>query len=186
MKFVKNARVLSVIILACILTACASGEVSKDSMVNEIAAGEETETLEAEATPTPVIFDTEATPTPEAEEPVSLEADPSVDYDLTVMGSDMVYATVYQLMVDPSEYEGKTFKVSGTYDELTYPETGVTYHFVVIADAMAGCSQGLEFIWEDENKEYPQVGHEVTCKGTFETYKEEGEEGLFCHLNKCS
>lgn len=35
--------------------------------------------------------------------------DPSVDYDLTEMNSDMVYSTVYQLMMDPERYVGKTF-----------------------------------------------------------------------------
>ena len=31
----------------------------------------------------------------------------TVDYDLTQMSSDLVYATVYQMMVTPEEYEGK-------------------------------------------------------------------------------
>ena len=31
-----------------------------------------------------------------------------VDVDLTLMGSDLVYATVYQMMSKPEEYEGKT------------------------------------------------------------------------------
>lgn len=34
-----------------------------------------------------------------------------VDYDLTQMNGDMVYATVYQMMADPSTYEGKTFRM---------------------------------------------------------------------------
>ena len=183
MKLRKYIGVVLAGIMVCMLAAC--GEETVNPTIEEIAAEREAEALE-EVTPTPEIFDTVATPTPEAEEQVSDEPDPTVDYDLTVMGSDMVYATVFQLMVNPDEYEGKTFKVSGTYDEMTFEDTGVTYHFVVIADALACCSQGLEFLWEDEGKEYPQIGHEVTCKGTFETYKEEGSEELFCHLNKCS
>ena len=41
--------------------------------------------------------------------------DPSVDYDLTEMNSDMVYSMVYQLMMDPERYVGKTFKLDGVY-----------------------------------------------------------------------
>ena len=184
MKYRRVWGVLATAFVVLGLSAC--GEEVTNPVIEEIAAEKEAEAIEEEATPTPEIFDTVATPTPVEEEQVSDEPDPTVDYDLTVMGSDMVYATVFQLMVNPEEYEGKTFKVSGTYDEMTFEDTGVTYHFVVIADALACCSQGLEFLWDDEGKEYPQIGHEVTCKGTFETYKEEGSEELFCHLNKCS
>ena len=37
----------------------------------------------------------------------------SVDYDLTKMDSDMVYATVFQMMSAPQQYEGKTFRMDG-------------------------------------------------------------------------
>ena len=38
-----------------------------------------------------------------------------VDVDLTLMGSDLVYATVYQMMSKPEEYEGKTIRIEGKY-----------------------------------------------------------------------
>ena len=38
-----------------------------------------------------------------------------VDYDLTQMSSDLVYATVYQMMVTPEEYEGKMFRIDGNF-----------------------------------------------------------------------
>ena len=31
------------------------------------------------------------------------------------MGSDLVYATVYQMMSKPEEYEGKTIRIEGKY-----------------------------------------------------------------------
>lgn len=102
-----------------------------------------------------------------------------IDYDLSVMGSDMVYATVYQMMTNPQNYEGKTFKVSGTYASTYYEDTDTTYHFVIIKDAMACCSQGLEFIYE-EGYEYPLPDSEICITGTFETYTEDGN--LYCHL----
>ena len=43
----------------------------------------------------------------------SEKKDGEVDYDLTIMGPDMVYATVYQMMIDPMTYVGKSFKIRG-------------------------------------------------------------------------
>ena len=47
-----------------------------------------------------------------------------VDYDLTQMNGDMVYATVYQMMADPSTYEGKTFRMEGLYTPIIVEDTG--------------------------------------------------------------
>ena len=44
-----------------------------------------------------------------------------VDVDLTLMGSDLVYATVYQMMSKPEEYEGKTIRIEGKYYAV-YPD----------------------------------------------------------------
>ena len=54
--------------------------------------------------------------------------DGTVDYDLTQMSSDMVYATVYQMMVMPEEYEGKTFRIDGNF-YATYSEATKKYYF---------------------------------------------------------
>ena len=109
-----------------------------------------------------------------------------VDYDLSKMGSDMVYATVYQMMVDPITYEGKTVRVSGNYYGGWYEPTAQYYFYVIIEDAMACCSQGLEFIWEDGSHvypdEYPADGSEVEVTGIFETYQEEGDQTIYCRL----
>ena len=53
--------------------------------------------------------------TEETTESESVKKDGEVDYDLTVMGADMVYATVYQMMIDPKSYIGKSFKIRGNY-----------------------------------------------------------------------
>ena len=56
--------------------------------------------------------------------------DGTVDYDLTQMSSDMVYATVYQMMVMPEEYEGKTFRIDGNF-YATYYEATKNTTFIV-------------------------------------------------------
>lgn len=113
-----------------------------------------------------------------------------VDFDLTLMGSDMVYATVYQLMVDPQTYEGKIFKIEGQYYPVFYEPTQKYYHYCLITDALACCSQGLEFVWEDGThsypQEYPQLGEEVVITGRFEVYQEDGNTSLYCRLQEAN
>mgnify|MGYP007077594346 FL=1 len=108
----------------------------------------------------------------------------SVDVDLSVMDSDMIYATVYQMMSDPEQYVGKTFRIEGkfyvTYDEMTKNQ----YYYCVIKDATECCAQGLEFVWGDGSHiypdEYPTDGTEVIVEGTFELYME--NDSRYCRL----
>lgn len=113
-------------------------------------------------------------------------SDTSVDYDLTEMNSDMVYATVYRMMMDPEKYIGKTFKIDGLYYSGQNEETGIVYHYCVIQDALACCAQGLEFVVEDgsapDTVEYPEEETEIEVKGTFETYKESDDDTLYCRI----
>lgn len=64
----------------------------------------------------------------------------TVDYDLTQMSSDLVYATVYQMMVTPEEYEGKTFRIDGNFYATYYEATKKYYFYCVIQDATACCA----------------------------------------------
>ena len=105
-----------------------------------------------------------------------VKKDGEVDYDLTVMGADMVYATVYQMMIDPKSYIGKSFKIRGNYYSSYSKDKDVYYHFCMIKDAAACCAQGLELLWADEkmnrHKNCPEEDALVTVEGVFETYEE--------------
>lgn len=109
-----------------------------------------------------------------------------VDYDLTQMSSDMVYATVYQMLAEPEQYEGKTFRMEGTFTSSYYEPNGNNYFYCIIQDATACCAQGIEFVWGDGSHiypdEYPQEDAQIVIEGTYETYKEEGDDNLYCHL----
>lgn len=114
----------------------------------------------------------------------------NIDYDLTAMNADMVYATVYQLMVNPNDYIGKRIKIRGRYYATWYEPTQKYYHYIIIEDAMACCAQGLEFVWDDGNHiypdEYPSDETEVEVTGIFETYQEKGDTNLYCRLKEAS
>ena len=99
------------------------------------------------------------------------------DVDLTVLSSTMVYAEVYNMMMEPESYVGKVIKLQGLYYSGYYEPTSQYYHFVIISDATACCAQGLEFVWLGEHaypEDYPEGDTEIGVIGIFESYEEEG------------
>ncbi|MBQ5755304.1 MAG: hypothetical protein IIV90_06510 [Oscillospiraceae bacterium] len=118
------------------------------------------------ATPAP-------TPTPEPA--------PEPDIDLTIMNANMVYAQVLQMTQDPESYVGKTVRLEGEYYSAPGPQK--TYYFAYVSDAAACCSQGLEFVLEENTpEEYPPEGAFILLEGVFETYTEEGDPELYFRL----
>lgn len=110
-----------------------------------------------------------------------------VDYDLTQMSSDLVYATVYQMMVTPEEYEGKMFRIDGNFYAAYYKATKKYCFYCLVQDATACCGQRMEFVWGDGThiypEEYPEDNAEIVVEGIFETYRKEGDDNLYCRLS---
>ncbi len=99
-----------------------------------------------------------------------------VDYDLTEMSGDMVYAVVYQMLTNPDDYIGKTVRLEGQYYASYYSVTEQYYHYCLIADAASCCAQGIEFVRGDGAqaypKDYPEDYTDVIVVGTFGSYVE--------------
>lgn len=105
-----------------------------------------------------------------------------IDYDLTEMNSDMIYATVFMVVQDPESYSGKTFKIYG--NSYTFPTTegkSMT-HYCLIKDALACCAQGLEFISSNSDEKYPDDGDDIIVTGTLESYTVEDIPMPLCRL----
>lgn len=103
--------------------------------------------------------------------------------DLTQLSSTMVFAEVYNMMVIPQDYVGKTIKMQGQFAVYEDEATGNRYFAVIIADATACCEQGLEFVWSGEHdypNDYPEVGATIEVTGEFQTYEE--NDATYCHL----
>ena len=106
-----------------------------------------------------------------------------MDVDLTVLSSTMVYSEVYNMMVSPDNYKGKTVKMKGQFVPYYDEATGKYYFACFISDATACCSQGIEFILTDDYTypaDYPQEGDTICVIGTFDTYME--GESMYCTL----
>lgn len=100
-------------------------------------------------------------------------SDIKCDVDLTLLNRTLVYAEVYNMMVAPEEYIGKTVRMKGNF---AYSEGDDRYYFAcIIRDATACCAQGIEFVLKDERKfpeEYPNFNDIITVVGVFDTYCE--------------
>lgn len=173
-----TAELLILFILILTMAGCGKNESSHtvDKIINE-----QTENAKAGSGNTV----SEEPSTDAALNPETDSGDNNVDYDLTAMSSDMVYAVVYQMMGDPDTYIGKTVRMEGLYYGSYYEPAGQYYHFCIIQDALACCAQGLEFVWDDGNHiypdEYPEENTEVIVQGIFETYNDDGVD--YCRLN---
>ncbi len=122
----------------------------------------------------------ENAPAPEEiSDDATLSTTEGIDIDLTAISSTMVYSEVYNMMMTPEAYIGKTVKMSGAYATYHDDATGNDYYACIIQDATACCTQGMEFVLADGN--YPaETGTEITVSGVFDTYTE--GESMYCTL----
>ena len=100
-----------------------------------------------------------------------------IDVDLTTLSSTMVYAEVFNIVSNPTDYLGKTIKVNGLYYSYYFSQTEQYYHHVFIPDATACCQQGLELIWSGDHTypdDYPVDETEIEITGVFWEYDELG------------
>ena len=103
--------------------------------------------------------------------------------DLTTLSATMVYAEVYNMMMYPEQYEGKTIKMKGEFITFDNPATKRITTGCLIMDATACCSQGIEFVLAGDKvypDDYPEVNSQITVAGVYETYEEKGQ--LYCRL----
>ncbi len=101
----------------------------------------------------------------------------AIDVDLTVMSSTMVYSQVYNMMLRPDEFTGKTIKMDGIFSFYHDDQTGKDYYACIVQDATACCAQGIEFELAGEHvypDDYPENGGYICVAGEFDTYHEGG------------
>ena len=144
------------------------------------ACGSGTDAVPAVKAPAPTGVGTSAGADPDAVSAEQTEAREfkesdldNIEIDITEMNSTMVYSQVYDMMVSPDDYLGKTVKMTGTFN---VSEGTDRYYFAcVIQDATACCAQGIEFVLDGDYEypaDYPPVGTDITVVGVFDSYYE--------------
>lgn len=94
-------------------------------------------------------------------------------YDLTGNDLDMNYVIVAMIAEDPKSFEGVKIKLQGISTDLETTDTSGIDHYVLINDRQACCQQGLQYILEDKNQNYPKDKEEVTVEGVLDVYNSE-------------
>lgn len=89
------------------------------------------------------------------------------------------------MLASPDDYVGKVVKITGKYYSVNSEDNGKPYFYVVIKDATACCTQGMDFICDAGTHiypdEYPKEESDVTITCIFNYYKEDGL--TFCYLD---
>lgn len=105
----------------------------------------------------------------------------SVDVDLTTLSSTMVYAEVFNMMMSPDDYIGKTIRMTGIFTVYQDPETKQVYCGVIVEDATACCAQGFDLVMPEElsyPQDYPAPESEVTVVGTLQADRTLADHGI--------
>lgn len=99
-----------------------------------------------------------------------------VELDLSKMNADLAYAFIFQIVVEPEKYEGKTIRMTGTF-ETFYDDAPYGRHdYCIITDVLACCAQGLEF--ESAKVSGVEPGQKITVSGTLKLRDAVSPDGM--------
>lgn len=94
--------------------------------------------------------------------------DLKIDYDLTNMSSTMIYAEVFNMLIEPEKYENKRVKMKGFFTIYNEGSNDEVYS-VIVPDATACCQQGIEFFYDFKDNK-PVANSEITVTGIFNVH----------------
>ena len=93
-----------------------------------------------------------------------------IDYDLSEMNFTMISSFFFQMLIEPENYENKTFKIKGNFQTFENPEAELPYFSVIMNDATMCCQEGIDFVWKGEHNwpaDYPIEGSEISIIGKY-------------------
>ena len=99
-----------------------------------------------------------------------------VELDLSKMNADLAYAFIFQIVVEPEKYEGKTVRMTGTFETFYDNEPYGRHDYCIITDVLACCAQGLEF--ESAIVSGVEPGQKITVSGTLKLCDAVSPDGM--------
>lgn len=97
------------------------------------------------------------------------------EIDITLMSTEVAYASVRNMNQSPDKYVGKTIKITGSFSSSVNEDLGKYYTMVGVYDNTVCCQEYVEFVLAEKlvyPSGYPQQGDKITIVGVFETYTE--------------
>lgn len=102
-----------------------------------------------------------------------------VDHDLSNMNANMIFAEIFNLVLMPEEFIGRTFRMKGNFAVYVNETSGNKYFSIIIPDATQCCQQGIDIICLGDMKypeDFPKIGSEIMVTGQFNSITT--DEGL--------
>ena len=102
-----------------------------------------------------------------------------VDNDLSNMNANIIFAEIFNLVLMPDEYIGRTFRMKGNFAVYVNETSGNKYFSIIIPDATQCCQQGIDIICLGDMKypeDFPKIGSEIMVTGQFNSITT--DEGL--------
>ncbi len=98
---------------------------------------------------------------------------PEVDLDFSNFNYNMISAEIFNIMIEPEKYIGKTIRFKGQFFSSFEQEKNQRFYSILIYDATACCQTGFEFILSGNPQypqDFPQEGTNIQLSGPL-TYK---------------
>ncbi len=89
-----------------------------------------------------------------------------VDFDFTQISPVMANGHVFDILENPDNYLGKTFRLVGEFARHNVETLGQEFLYVVLYDALSCCPQGIEIMFK-EGVKLPQAKSIIDVKATF-------------------
>ncbi|MBR0413422.1 MAG: hypothetical protein IJI47_07675 [Eubacterium sp.] len=107
-----------------------------------------------------------------AEKATTAKAAAKIDYDLSGVSETVAYSQVYDMIMKPDDYRGKTVKVKGEFEYADDELNGDTHYSCIVSDTKGCCKQGIEFATKEDMDfaDYPVIFSKIEVTGTFDTY----------------
>ena len=163
----KTSFIFFAVCLLFVFSSCSS-KTKGNAIVQNDAASKPT-------APTDIMI-TDNNPEPQDNMAVPQDNDTDVDLDLTKASATIVYAQVFNMLVEPEEYEGKKIRIKG-FSNFYTNDFGDTGYSCIVMDATACCAQGLEFV-PVAGVTKPKDDQEIIVTGDFEMYQYHGYDSF--------
>lgn len=94
--------------------------------------------------------------------------------DLTKLGTTILYAQVYNMLMEAENFNGTRIKMRGIYYENKDVNEGPLFQCIIVNDVAGCCSAGFDLLKAEKSIKFPKHLTEIEVEGTFIVREEDG------------